>query len=101
MTTNNDRASEIAALLARLGELLGDRNAERTPAAPAWPMPQRVLLTPEEAAEALGVGRTTVYALIKSGGIESILIGRLRRIPTDALAPCIARITAAQKSPAA
>jgi excisionase family DNA binding protein len=64
-------------------------------------MPQRVLLTPEEAAEALGVGRTTVYALIKSGHIDSVRIGHLRRIPTDALAPCIARLASRDNTPAA
>lgn len=41
----------------------------------------RVMLTPEQAAEAIGVGRTTMFALIKSGEIESVRIGRLRRVP--------------------
>jgi excisionase family DNA binding protein len=44
-----------------------------------------LVLTVEEAAERLGVGRTMMYALVKSGAIESICIGRLRRIPGDAL----------------
>jgi len=91
------RGAEIATLLSRLGELLGEGFERPAPAEPKRPMPQRVLLTPEEAAEALGVGRTTVYALIKSGGIDSVQIGRLRRIPTDALAPCVARIAGQQK----
>lgn len=98
MRPAEDRAAEIATLLSRLGELLGEGFDRPAPAEPKRPMPQRVLLTPEEAAEALGVGRTTVYALIKSGDVESVQIGRLRRIPTDALAPCIARI-ATQKKP--
>ncbi len=46
---------------------------------------QRILLTPEEAAKRLSVGRTTVYELISSGLLESVTIGRSRRIPTDAL----------------
>lgn len=45
----------------------------------------RVMLTPEQAAEAIGVGRTTMFALIKTGDIESIRIGHLRRIPAAAL----------------
>ena len=44
-----------------------------------------LVLTVEEAAERLGVGRTMMYALVKSGAIESICIGRLRRIPGDAV----------------
>lgn len=43
-----------------------------------------VLLKVEEAAELLGVGRTTAYALIKSGALASVPVGRLRRIrPAD------------------
>lgn len=46
----------------------------------------RLLLTVEEAADRLGIGRTLMYALVKNGEVESVHIGRLRRIPADALA---------------
>jgi excisionase family DNA binding protein len=46
---------------------------------------ERVLLTAEKAAESLKVGRCKVYDLIRSVELESIKIGRLRRIPVDAL----------------
>ncbi|WP_405413637.1 helix-turn-helix domain-containing protein [Streptomyces rubiginosohelvolus] len=49
-----------------------------------------VALTVEEAARRLGVGRTTMYALIASGEIGSVLIGRLRRVPVEALATYLA-----------
>lgn len=49
------------------------------------PDPNRLLLTVEEAAQRLGVGRTTMYALIGKGEIESVPIGRLRRIPAECL----------------
>lgn len=55
---------------------------------------QRIVLTVEEAAERLGVGRTMVYALVRSGDIESIAIGRLRRIPIDALDEFVGRLRA-------
>ncbi len=45
----------------------------------------RLLLTVQEAADALGVGRSTMYGLILDGVVESVRIGRLRRIPADAL----------------
>jgi excisionase family DNA binding protein len=45
----------------------------------------RLVLTVEEAAERLGIGRTMMYALITAGEVESVRIGRLRRVPTDAL----------------
>ena len=46
----------------------------------------KVLLTPEEVADALGIGRTKVYELILVGALESVKIGACRRIPADALA---------------
>jgi excisionase family DNA binding protein len=49
------------------------------------PDPTLVALTVEEAARRLGVGRTKMYALIASGEIPSVAIGRLRRIPAEAL----------------
>lgn len=39
-----------------------------------------LLLTPEEAAHVLRVGRTTIYALIKEGRLRPIHIGRSCRI---------------------
>ena len=44
-----------------------------------------LLLTPEEAARALRVGRNKVYELIASGDLPSVKLGRCRRIPVDAL----------------
>lgn len=44
-----------------------------------------VLLTVEQAADALAVGRSTVYQLLEAGALRSVRIGRCRRIPVDAL----------------
>lgn len=52
----------------------------------------QILLAPERAAEQLGVGRTTIYALIASGDLESVKIGRSRRIPVDALVAYVERL---------
>lgn len=56
----------------------------------------RVLLSVEAAAEQLSLSRTRLYALIKSGDIESVRVGRLRRIPADALPQFVARLVAEQ-----
>ncbi|WBB95280.1 helix-turn-helix domain-containing protein [Solwaraspora sp. WMMA2080] len=45
----------------------------------------RMVLTIEEAAQRLGVGRTTMYALVMNGEIRSVTIGRLRRVPVRCL----------------
>lgn len=58
----------------------------------------RVMLTPEQAADALGIGRTTMYALIKTGDVESVKIGRLRRVPQDALETYTHRLLTEQHS---
>ena len=39
-----------------------------------------LLLTPEEAAQVLRVGRTTIYALIKDGQLRPVHIGRSCRL---------------------
>lgn len=44
-----------------------------------------LLLTPEVAAERLSCGRTKIYELLRSGELESVKVGRLRRVPVDAL----------------
>jgi excisionase family DNA binding protein len=55
----------------------------------------RLVLTVEEAAERLGIGRTLMYALVKAGVVESICIGRLRRIPVDALEEYVEQLRSA------
>lgn len=50
-------------------------------------MSEKLLLKPCEVAQLTGLGRSTTYALIRSGVIPSIKIGsgRLIRVPLDAL----------------
>ncbi|WP_380285937.1 helix-turn-helix domain-containing protein [Kitasatospora purpeofusca] len=60
--------------------------------------PTLVALTVEEAARRLGVGRTTTYALVASGEVPSVTIGRLRRVPAEALKEYVAARTAAAAS---
>ena len=45
----------------------------------------KLLLTPVEAAQALGIGRSKVYELLSSGELDSVRIGSCRRVPADAL----------------
>lgn len=50
-----------------------------------------LLVDTSEAARRLGCGRTTVYQLITSGELESVSVGRLRRVPVDAITEYVAR----------
>ncbi|MEU8227094.1 helix-turn-helix domain-containing protein [Kribbella sp. NPDC048915] len=56
-----------------------------------------LLLTVEQAAQQLGVGRTTLFALLKSGELESIPLGRLRRIPAECITEYINRLRVAAR----
>ena len=53
---------------------------------------EKLLHPPEEAAKLLAVSRSQIFEMIASGQIESIKIGRLRRIPHDALTSYIQRL---------
>jgi excisionase family DNA binding protein len=52
----------------------------------------RIVLTIEQAAERLGVGRTMTYSLVRAGEVKSVSIGRLRRVPVTALAEYVAAL---------
>lgn len=52
----------------------------------------KVLLTVEEAAQRLSIGRTKAYELMATGVLESVTIGRCRRIPAGALEPFVAKL---------
>ena len=46
---------------------------------------ERLLLTPEDAADLLSIGRSKLYELIGDGRIASVRIGASRRVPMSAL----------------
>ena len=66
-------------------------NRQEDWAIPAEAVGQRLLFTVSEAAQQLGIGRSLLYELLADGEVESIHVGRLRRIPTDALTAYIDR----------
>ncbi len=64
-------------------------------------VPVGVLLRVEEAAARLGIGRTLMYRLVLSGEVESIPLGRLRRIPAECLDEYVARLRLVHRQPPA
>jgi len=62
------------------------------------PTPGPALLSVEAAATQLSIGRTTMYALLKTGAIGSVKVGRLRRVPADALTAYTTRLIAEQNA---
>ena len=66
------------------------------------PASDSLLLTPEEAAKLLRVGRTTVYGLMKTGDLRPVHIGRSCRLTRAELERYVARLqTPAQAAPGA
>jgi excisionase family DNA binding protein len=75
------------------------RGAPVTAAIPEPPA-NSILLTVAEAARVLRIGRTLMYSLVMSGQVESVPIGRLRRIPAECLTEYVARLRASQHADA-
>jgi excisionase family DNA binding protein len=60
---------------------------------------EQLLLTPEEAAQVLRVGRTTLYALIKAGALRPIHIGRSCRLSRAELERYVDRLEIPEPAP--
>ncbi len=58
--------------------------------------PIKLLLTVEEAAQALSLGRTFLYELLASGAIASVKIGGARRVLYSSLVDYIHRLVQEQ-----
>jgi excisionase family DNA binding protein len=59
---------------------------------------EKLLLTPEEAAERLSVGRSRIFELIGSGRLRSVRLGASRRIPTSALVEFVDELSASDSA---
>ncbi|MEU0508394.1 helix-turn-helix domain-containing protein [Amycolatopsis sp. NPDC006125] len=86
-----DEITELATTLAKLARSIAEREAAPS-APPVRALPERVMLTAEEAAEQLGIGRTLMFKLLRTGEIESVRIGRLRRVPASAIREYASRL---------
>jgi excisionase family DNA binding protein len=51
---------------------------------------EKLLLRPAEAAEAIGVSRATLYAMLQRGELPRVRVGRTHRVPVDGLHQWIA-----------
>lgn len=58
-------------------------------------MTDKLLYTPREAAELLGISRSTFYLLLGRGDVDSVHIGASRRVAATALHAYVRKITRA------
>jgi len=54
---------------------------------------ERLLLRPSEAAQVIGVSRSKVYELLSEGVLPAIRLGRVVRVPLEALRRWVAERT--------
>ncbi len=69
-----------------------DRKEDATPPTVPAPPVERLVYTIREAAAVLRISRTKLYELLTAGEIESVHIGRSRKIPAAALRAYIDRL---------
>ena len=62
-------------------------------------MADQLLLTVEAAARTLSIGRSRLYELLNSGKIESVHLGRSRRVPASVLQAYVDRLRAERVPP--
>ena len=60
---------------------------------------EKLLLTAEEAADVLSLGRTKVFQLIGEGTLRSVRIGKCRRVPAEALREFVELVAGADPGP--
>jgi excisionase family DNA binding protein len=65
---------------------------EEAPVSESLITDDQLLVTPEEAARRLSVGRTTIYELMSSGELQSVNIGRCRRVPVSSLSTFVSNL---------
>ena len=65
-------------------------NAKHVPDTPL----ERLAVSVEDAATQLGIGRSTMFELIRNGRLSSIKVGKRRLIPTSELRAFLDRATA-------
>jgi len=81
-------SDRLRAAVMELVEALRDEIAVE--ARPSEREPDR-LLSMEQAAQALGIGRTALYSEIGAGRIRSVKVGRRRLIPSSAISEVASR----------
>jgi excisionase family DNA binding protein len=57
---------------------------------------ERLLLSPDQVAESLGVCRSRVYDLMRTRALPSVKIGRARRVPVSAVRAYVDQLTNSQ-----
>jgi excisionase family DNA binding protein len=74
--------------------MLANQTEDRGPVRRRDATAEKLLFTPEQAADMLGLGRTKLYELLATGDLRSVRIGACRRIPSSVLHDFVGRLLA-------
>ncbi len=83
------------------------KKSQQQQMAPRKPIPRgrlnspelvKVLLTVEETAHKLSVGRSAVYGLMRRGELRYITVGRVRRVPIEAISEFVTNAGKARRA---
>jgi excisionase family DNA binding protein len=86
MRHGQEREHETAVELATIhADPDGSKGRRRLVVGPPVAQPYKLLVTPQEAAEILSLGRTTIFELMACGQLPSVRIRSSRRLPVVAL----------------
>lgn len=85
MTSNNagDTRTTTVSPLSPAAHSARHQDQEEPPTMTTPNSSPRLLLTVDEAAAALGMGRTAIFEQLRLGRLKSVKVGRARRIPLD------------------
>lgn len=75
----------LLAIESRLSVKVDKRSRRRRRAASEPHLSDRDAYRPEDLVAVLGIGRTTIFALMKSGDLESFKVGRMRLVSAEAV----------------
>lgn len=87
------RDAEVSYVVDRMSRELGPVLVTRTAPHTKGDVMEKLLLTPEEAGEVLGVGRSRVYDLMRTRELQSVRIGKSRRVPAAAVQAYVDQLT--------
>lgn len=74
-----------AATQARTRQMRGPPGRQERTHGPTEDRDEKLLLSVVEAARRLGIGGTVMYELLRVGQVTAVRVGRLRRVPPEAL----------------
>jgi len=79
-------------MCAPFGVIVKESPSTKQTNSPAVPPPHVLALSVEEAAAALGIGRTMVFYLLRDGKLRAIKIGKRTLIPVREIESFLARL---------